>query len=283
MKIGKLNDSLDNEKAKEELLKLLNEYRGILTSSILDYLNSLIELEFSVIKEYISEVDRKVLSELEIYRKVAIYNIYNRTKNLFDRQDDEFEFYLSDNGCECLSLTINIGSKWINLFEFNYKQIISNGWDTIKIPRGFKTLNIGDISLFQTIENKELREAELYRVMKILERLYDEKNPYLSHSGVVGGSDSTWEFNHTQKIKKYEEQFKELDNRKKLNDDEKKEIEITKKVHDLLLQDFGLNYESFVDQSSQPFANLIEGKTKLKKTFIKKMPNLTITDYITYI
>ena len=38
---------------REELLELLKEYRGILSNPMQEYLNSLIELEFSVIRDYI--------------------------------------------------------------------------------------------------------------------------------------------------------------------------------------------------------------------------------------
>ena len=71
MVIGSFNDNLNKVKTKEELLDFLKEYRGILTKPMLDYLDSLIELEFSVMKEYISSSDRKKLAELDIYKEIA--------------------------------------------------------------------------------------------------------------------------------------------------------------------------------------------------------------------
>ncbi len=144
-------------------------------------------------------------------------------------------------------------------------------------------MNIGNISLFQTIESKNLREAELDRVMRKLERLYDERNPYSSRPGIVGGPGTTWEFDHARKIQEYEEQFKQLDSKKELSDEDKRETEITRQIHDLLLEDFGLTSESFVDESNQPFYNFGKEKTELKKTLIKRMPNLTIENHIKYI
>lgn len=279
MKIARLNDNWNKVKAKEELLELLKEYRGILTNPMLNYLNSLIELEFSVIKEYISDSDRKALTELEVYKKIAIYNIYNRTQNLFNQQNGEFIISGNNDGWEGLSVSTKLNDRRVNLFNFDYKEIHSSGWNTPKVPSGFKILNIGDISLFQTFEGKELREAELYRVMRILERLYDERNPYPSRPGVVGGPGSTWAFDHARKIEEYEERFKQLDSKKELSDEDKKEIEITSQIHDLLLEDFGLTSESFVDESNQPFANFGKEKTELKKTLVKRVPNLTITDH----
>ncbi len=268
---------------REELLELLKGFRGILTKPMLNYLNSLIELEFSVIKEYISDSDRKALSELEVYKKIAIYNIYNRAQNLFNHQNGEFIISGNNDGYETLRVSTKLSDRYVELFDFDYKEIHSDRWDTPKIPSGFRTLNIGDISLFQTIESKELREAELMRVLGILHSLYDERNPYSFRFGVAGGPGSTWAFEHERKIQEYEEKFKYLDSKEELSDEDKREIEITRQIHDLLLEDFGLTSESFEDESNQPLANSGEGKTELKKTLVKKMPNLVIEDNIRYI
>lgn len=283
MKIGRWNDNWNKVKTKEELLQLLKGYRGILTEPMINYLNSLIELEFSVIREYISDSDRKALAELEVYKKIAIYNIYNRVQNLFNQQNGEFIISGNNDGWEGLSVSTELSDRSVKLFDFDYKEIHSSGWNTPKVPSGFKTLNIGDISLFQTFESKELREAELDRVMRTLEKLYDERNPYPSRPGVVGGPGSTWAFDHAIKIQEYEERFKQLDSKKQLSDEDKREIEITRQIHDLLLEDFGLTSESFVDESNQPFANFGKEKAELKKTLVKRMPNLTITNHTRYI
>lgn len=283
MKIGRLNDNWNKVKTKEELLELLNRYRGILPTPMLNYLKSLIELEFSVIREYISDSDRKALAELEIYQKIAIYNLYNRIQNLFNQQNGEFIITGNNDGFERLSISIRLNDRKVELFDFDYKEIHSDGWNTPKVPSGFKTLNIGDVSLFQTFESKELREVELYRVMSTLEKLYDERNPYSSRPGVVGGLGLNWAFEHARKIQEYEERFKQLDSKKELSNEDKREIEITGQIHDLLLEDFGLTSESFVDESNQPFDNFGKEKTELMKTFVKRMPNLTITDHTRYI
>lgn len=72
-----LNKLLDKEKSpllsKEELKLLLFEsYKGILSKEMIEYLDSLIELEFSVIKDYIALDNREILTELSIYRYASI-------------------------------------------------------------------------------------------------------------------------------------------------------------------------------------------------------------------
>lgn len=96
---------------REELLELLKEYRGILSNPMQEYLNSLIELEFSVIRDYIKDEDRDVLSELEVYKKVAIYNIYNRALNLFKMQDMQLSISGNENGFESLDISTSINNK----------------------------------------------------------------------------------------------------------------------------------------------------------------------------
>lgn len=283
MKIMRMNDNWNKINTREELITLLQGYEGILTDPIISYLNSLIELEFSVIKDYISDSDRIALSELEVYKRIAMYNIYHRAVNLFKQSGLELEISGNDNGIEGLTVYDPSGERSITLFDFDYKEG-PIGFKS-KIPNGYRTMQIGNISLFQTIENPEQREAELNRVMDILDRLYDEKNPYHSGPHTYGGPGPQWAFEHSRKIAEYEKRFNELDSKKQLTDSEKREIEITKQFHELLLEDYGLTRKSFEDESNIPFANFnfSREKTELSKTLIKRMPNLTITDNIKYI
>ncbi len=262
---------------KELLVKQLNEYKGILQESIINYLNSLIELEFSVVRDYISDSDRKALAEFELYKNIAIYNIYNRAKTFFAKQNDDFIIAEDTGGLERLGVSIKLGNRYIELFDFNYSEILPNRWGgNYNIPYGFMTLKIGDVSLFQTLESKEMKEAEMERIMKKLESLYDSKNPYCSYKIGPGAS---WEFDHAKEIREYEELFKQLDNKKELNDEDKREIEITRKIYALLLEDLGLTNESFTE--SLPGFGLEQ--TVLNKTLVKKMPNLTVKNNIKYI
>lgn len=273
----KYNDNWNKVKTREELLELLKGYRGILTQNMQDYLNSLIELEFSVMREYISDSDRKALAELEVYKKIAIYNIYNRTLNFFNQQKGEFIIFGNNDGCEGLKVSTKLSAGSVKLFDFDYKEL--RYWNYHEVPSDFKTLKIGDISLFKILESKELREAELDIVMKTLEGLYNEQNPNPPLFGIIGGAGPVWAVDHARKIQEYEERIKQLDSKKELSDEDKRTLEKTQQIHDLLLEDFGLTSESFVDKVS----NSDNEKMVLEKTFVKRMPNLSITDHIKYI
>lgn len=276
MKINIFNDKLNKVNTKEELIELLKEYRGILTNSMLNYLNSLIELEFSVIKEYIGDNDRKVLSELEVYKRIAIYNIYNRALNLFKEQNNEFIIFGNNEGLESLSISTKLNDRIVKLFDFDHSEHLSYN----QVHSGYKSMKIGDILLYQTLENTKLREEELNRVMRKLERLYNQKNPHPSIRGVYGGSGSQWAYEHKQEIAKYEKIFTELDSKKELSDEDKREIEITNQIHEILLKDYGLTNKSFEEEKNSFTPN--NEKSVLQKTLVKKQPNLTIENHIKY-
>ncbi len=78
-------NSLFNTKA---ILKcLLETHKNTLSKEIYDYLNSLIELEFSVVEEYLSKSDIDKISDTSLYYNVALYNIYHRIMNIIRSLD----------------------------------------------------------------------------------------------------------------------------------------------------------------------------------------------------
>lgn len=231
MYINELGNNLDKINKKEELIELLKKYKRILSDPILEYLDSLIELEFSVIREYISDDERKSLSELDIYRRIAIYNIYNRALKLF--KDNKIRHRVSSMGSEFGELTISVplgDKRSIKVFDFDYKDFSSDGSITFKIPSEYRTMRIGDVSLFQTLENKELRDAEIKRMMSKLERLYDTHNPYLIQHDLISGPQFQWDTEHSFELTKYEKRLAELECKKELDKLDRKEIKITNQI-----------------------------------------------------
>lgn len=264
---------------KTELIELLQAYRGILNNEMIDYLNSLINLEFSVIRDNISNSDRIALTDLKVYKRIAMYNIYNRALNVFLKFQSELEISGNNNGIEGLTVYGLLGEKRTRLFDFDYRESREN---LGKIPIDYETKKIGDISIFKTIENVEKREAELDRVMSELEKLYSQTNPHPSKRGVYGGPASQWSFAHSRKIKYYEEKFQELDAKKSLTDEDLKEIEITKKFHELLLSDYGLTDEDFEEENKNAFKLFNNEESEMHKKRVKKLPGIKIVNNISY-
>lgn len=268
--------NIDKVNTKEELLQLLKDYKIILNSQVIDYLESLINLDFSVIKENIDDKSKKALSELEIYKRIAIYNIYNRAINIFTQSNMPLIITGNDEGFESLSISVPIEDRNIKIFDFKYGEQKSLNY---KIPDEYKTMKIGSINLYQKIENKELRIQELKRIINKIEMLYGTQNPYQYHPKKVGGSYVKWKIERQKEIEKYQKMLDKIDSHNELTEFDIKEIKIMNKAHDLLLEDYGLTNDSFEDDVS------ITSKrsNNLQKTLVKRQPNITITNNIEYI
>lgn len=268
--------NIDKVNTKEELLQLLKDYKIILNSQVIDYLESLINLDFSVIRENIDDKSKKALSELEIYKRIAIYNIYNRAINLFTQSNMPLTIAGNEEGFESLSISVPIEDRNIKIFDFKYGEQKSLNY---KIPDEYKTMKIGSINLYQKIENKELRIQELKRIVDKIERLYGTQNPYQYHPKKVGGSYVKWKIERQKEIEKYQMMLDKIDSHNELTEIDIKEIEIMNKAHDLLLEDYGLTNNSFEDDVS------IASKrsNNLQKTLVKRQPNITIKNNIEYI
>lgn len=237
---------------------------------MVNYLKALIDLEFSVVRDYISCDAKEALSHLEVYKRVAIYNIYNRALNLFKNNKQKLDIIGNNEGFEYLEVIAHLTESSVRLFDFYYS-------------KDDNSMNIGNISLFQIIENKDLREEELNRVMSKLERLYDEKCPFYSRPGIIGGPASIWYSNHDREIREYEEKFKLLDSKKELSDEDKRKIEITKQFYELLLEDYGLTSADFEEEKNNRYILNPPQKDVMQRTLVKRQPNLTIKNYINYI
>ena len=275
IKFGIIGTNPENKLAtKEELIDLLKKHRRILTNSILDYLNSLVELEFSVVRKNISTEEREILSELEIYKKIATYNIYHRALQLLEQQ--KLPIDIDNNGS--LIVSMQLENRRVKLFSFDYQNRISLREN---IPDEYKTMKIGTVSLYRSLQNEDLREKEINRVLRKLESLHASHNPYPTRRGVVGGPDVYWERQHKERIEELEKKLTELESKKELTEVDKKEIELTNDTYQLLLADYELTNEDFEERKMPKFTT--SEFDRMNKTRIKKMPNLTITDQIRYL
>lgn len=248
---------------KEEISELLEKYKLVINSYMVDYLKCLIDLEVPVTKEYITEVERRALSELDVYRKASIYNIYNLSKNLLKKYEDNYDIETIDE-YGLLRFRLN----GVNVFGFDYRN--SN-----------KKKDIGILSLYQTIQEDETTRYNLIAGMKLkLDELYSQENPFSVGTDICEGPGDYWEKMHTAEIRNYEELLNKLETMKELTEQEKKSIEISKEFHDSFFDTFGLEKDSFFQKAEKPFES---ESSCLEKTLVKRMPLLEINDYIKYI
>ena len=267
--IGRINN-------KKELLGLLKRYKEILNSEIVDYLNSLVNLEFSVVRNYISEDKRAILSETDIYNKIARYNIYKRAIELFKRLKDSSIIVMDDKKHNDLDVYYYLNDNYcFSLFKFNYNESVLSS-------RLANECKIGEVNFFKTNEDKQLREDEIVRIKERLESLYRAKKPYPldPDDKRIGGHVASWYSEHDEAIIECERRLRELTEKVVLSDDDKRKIEITNKIYNMLLDDYGISNDDFIeDKNNLLFLN----KAKFKKVLVKKLPNLIIKSDIDYI
>lgn len=244
--------------SKEELKESLNRYKRILNPRVIDYLNQLVELEFSAVKDIIDTEDREMLQNLDLYKSIVAYNIYNRTLELLNNEQ-ELKIFDNKDRISGLMAYKDIGNPAIRILDYNYEN--------------------GALKLFQTVDDKKVRKEQLELVMTKLEQLYDKKNPYHSDLELFGCPATRWNIDYIKEVSEYEKLFTRLDSKKELTDYKKKKIGITKKYHDLLFEEYGLTDEQFIVSKQTPTTidNIIN------KTLVKKLPGLRIENNIEYV
>ena len=244
--------------SREELKESLNRYKRILNPRVIDYLNQLVELEFSAVKDIIDIEDREILQNLDLYKNIVAYNIYNSTLELINNEQ-ELKIFDNKDRISGLMAYKGIGNSAIRMLDYNYEN--------------------GVLKLFQTVDDKKVRDEQLELVMTKLEQLYDKKNPYHSNLELYGGPATRWNFDYRKEVSEYEKLFTRLDSKKEITDYEKKKISITKKYHDLLFEEYGLTDDDFIISKQTP--TTIDNISN--KTLVKKLPGLRIENNIEYV
>ncbi len=248
---------MENISNKQELKNLLKLYKKILNNSTIDYLDSLIELEISA---FDGSFDKDVLLNLDLYKKIVVYNICNRVLNILGQNEQILKL---DDESKYLSLYTILNDEKIPLFEFgNEKNIF------------MENPCVGNIELSMVVDGKDLRKMEINRLINKLQKLKKEKNPYEDYLiGVYGTSYSTWEFNHVKEISNCKKMIDSLESRS-ITFEEEKQIEKINKMHDLLLSELQLKTEDFTEEKEESI---------LKKRLIKKSKLVNVEDNIKYI
>lgn len=247
---------IEKVKTKEELLESLKIYKEILNNETIDYLNSLVGLEFSALRAYISNSERNVLSNIDIYGHIVTYNIYHRAINILSKNKSVVLVGNKEN-----SENLNAYYNGHNVYCFKYKNLKVNELD-----------KIGSINLFNTVFSEAEREKEITRIIRKLEFLYSENNPFNPSTY----QSFTWTFTHQNYIKKYEDLLEEVDRKKVLTEDDKRLIEITGLINNEFLSDYQIkttDFDEVIDMT----------KSELEKEYIKKLPDINVKNNIKYI
>lgn len=219
----------------KRIMQHLKKYKGILSNVTFSYLEALVNLEISALSNDINDRDRVLLSELKIYRELVIYNIYHRTYNLL-QENKEFGNLKIDGGIvipsQELRVVSNIDDKQIDIFNFNSLRFPSEDFE---------------INLYLTCENQALREKEMQNLLNAYNNEENKSNPYSNRKGSIGGSFSDWQNRHSIALSEINRKYNNLNNRTSITDFEKRVIEIQQYYYDLLLENMGIDKETFQD------------------------------------
>ena len=249
------SDRWEKVSSREELISELKEYKFILSSYVYEYLNSLIDCEISIFNNYCKndEVFRNErLSDLDIYRKVGIYNIYNQASNLFLKEKDNFPIEIggNDRGFEGLEIEGRIKDKNFSIFKFNYGM----AFNRLPMSEGCKVNKIGDVEFYRSNVINEIRKLNkdgFNRIIHLLKKLRTEKNPYKSGDYVYDVNKSNmWEFNHRRKIMYYNTLLSISSNPSRNYDVLLEQSKIQDYFSELFRKNYGLEEDSSFDSEA---------------------------------
>lgn len=183
-----------DKEVEEYINNKLGEYRRVLLPSIYEYLESLVNLEVSAVKELLSKEDYIAISNLDIYRKVVIYNIYNKILRVIQNIDDTFiKRDIKNYGNLEASLILD-GHKY-NLVDFK-----NNDFKKENILLDAERYTFSTLKLYNHQEKATIKDTEIEKYEEKLNRLYNASNPFFISGNSRGELASSWIETYNQKL-----------------------------------------------------------------------------------
>lgn len=177
-----------------ELTKSIEQSKCILNNEMLDYFESLLYLKTSVIyKDNLDPITSSYLNQLKLFRDLALYNLYYKSFELFDKTDNKY--VVTDNKFNGLNIDVKNQKVNFNVYNFDYKNDVSN----IYLYSGDSINLLSKISDDQLIKIYENECFLSYERKKILEKFLNQNNLNL-----YDFDDKITSHGNKQKIKKYD-------------------------------------------------------------------------------
>lgn len=247
--------------SQKELYQDLKQYEPLLSKEYYEYLESLLALEISAFNKEFNNDSRKVLRKIELYKRIVIYNICNRTKNLLLNNSNGIEISTVENYEHPVEFSIfgKLNGKSINSFRFNIEED--------------SPLYIGDAIIYSSDPNSILRQEEIKRLTKEYEAKFKQDNPHAHHDGVKRFQDengSRWETSRQADLEIINKKLTNLNNFS-LDNTINELIAAQNYLANLILEDMNL-----LDTDFEPAYN-----HGLEKTLVRKYPGMSIKRNIT--
>ena len=217
-------------KTKGELDEQLKEEKGSLSKPVIDYLNSLINLEFSVIRnDTISVRERTSIADTTVYKNIAKFNIYHHALEIFGKNENVL-IVDNSNGIEGVKVFFKDNTHPARLlFTYDYTDKLS----------GFLQA-CGKIEIELYTEGKKRKKEEIRDLKKTLKGI-----PQPKYSGTIpeGGDISSILFDREN----IENHISALNDSilRGLSDIDRQEIELSNEFYKKLLEDYGLKKKDF--------------------------------------
>lgn len=266
----------------DELRRELEGNKNILSNNVLEYFDELLKLEKSILSAStcakVSNEDKELLNQLDIYYKIKLFNLCYFTKKVLDDNKIKYE---ANGNTNTLTMTS------FRLDALGYRNIIFDYYFSDNKKKNYFDENCDYVSFHVVKDGEEQRKIEMDRVLEKLEKLYDAKCPYPSYKGFYDGPDSNWYYENKSKIKKYEELFNRLDQKKELTLAEKEEIKVSTQMNELLINAHEIDMCDFVDindyEINMPRRAGTKNDSCLNKVLVKKTPDALIKQDIRYL
>lgn len=243
--------------SEKNLYDALKDYKWLMSNEAYSYLEALIALEVSALDSKTPDEQREVLKKLDLYKKIAIYNICMRSRKLLVDNAKGINLSFIENFVHPVEYKIygNVNGRSFPVFAFDIEQN--------------NPFYIGDTDIYFTQVNDEARRNEIERLTKKIEEEKNKDNPYAIHDGIIRTNEedaSRWEADCTARIARMQ---KSLDGLAKFAGLSKKEEEVMiakNTLGNILLSDINLKEEDF-----KPIQE--EG---MKRTLTKKYPGMSV-------
>lgn len=200
----------------------------VFSNYVYEYLQSLVALETVVTKNELSIESKKLLKELLLFKKVAVYNVKAvAMKTLQNTAGINTSEILAAN-----ELLFNQNDN--NAMAFQYDT--TSGYDSI-VP-------LGQISLFKIEENPELIVQELEESQKLLEQMKSTKPPKLK-SRRFQRELAMYLQKRQHNLSSLESYIEYLKSKLELTAYEKELVMLSQEYNNLLMKTLGLNGNDF--------------------------------------
>ncbi|MDE5630500.1 MAG: hypothetical protein K2I70_02765 [Bacilli bacterium] len=236
--------------SREYLQQSLNNHKNIISRYAYEYLECLINLDISVLKNgYITEEEFQYLMQLDLVQNIAKYNLYEGAYKIFQEDSNCYDIFISpkDEKREYLKvLGINDKEQFI-IFDY---QVLND---------------LITINLYHILESPSNREKEINDLVRRIDDLYDNQARHFHTPG---------EKTLQERIREYQSMRHELLGRTSLTG---KKAQTLEHFNNRILSHYG-----FSSSAIPPKESNINQSGNMAVSLTKKYPSINLTQNIKY-